>query len=294
MVLHRNDGSVIAPLLANNLSDPDHPYARYLDAQRPVQFGTITAADGKTPLHYSLITPENFDPSKRYPVVVYVYGGPAAQTVLDGWAGRSDMLFNQYLAQHGYVVFSLDNRGTPRRGRAFGGSLYEKQGTVEVADQLKGVEWLKHQSYVDPSHIGVYGWSNGGYMTLMLLAEGHGAYVCGAAGGPVTDWALYDTHYTERYMNLPSANPEGYKNARVLEHLDGLVGADAPKLLLIHGMADDNVLFTNSTQLMSALQAKGQPFELMTYPGAKHGLHGMALLQRYRVTEDFFGRCLGN
>ena len=286
--LFKADGSKLATLLANDLADAQHPYARYRDAQRPVEFGTLTAADGKTPLHYSLIKPAGFDPAKKYPVVVFVYGGPAAQTVTRAWPGRSDGLFNQYLAQRGYVVFSLDNRGTPRRGAAFGGALYEKQGTVEVDDQLRGVAWLKSQPFVDGARIGVYGWSNGGYMTLMLLGKHSEAYACGAAGAPVTDWALYDTHYTERYMNLPKANEAGYREASVFTHLDGLKS----KLLLVHGMADDNVLFTNSTRLMSELQKRGTPFELMTYPGAKHGLRGGDLLHRYRLTEDFFGRCL--
>ncbi|MEH6420703.1 S9 family peptidase [Pseudomonas sp. CGJS7] len=282
--LFRNDGSRIAALIDNDLADPKHPYAPYLQAQRPVEFGTLKAADGKTALHYSLIKPSDFDPSKRYPVVVYVYGGPAAQSVKRTWAPD----FNQYLAQRGYVVFSLDNRGTPRRGAAFGGALYRKQGTVEVADQLKGVEWLKSQPWVDGAKIGVYGWSNGGYMTLMMLAKASDQYACGVAGAPVTDWGLYDSHYTERYMGLPKTNAEGYREGRVLEHLDGLTS----KLLLIHGMADDNVLFTNSTVLMSALQQRGQPFELMTYPGAKHGLRGRDNLHRLRLTEDFFDRCL--
>jgi dipeptidyl-peptidase-4 len=221
-------------------------------------------------------------------VVVYVYGGPASQTVTDSWPGRGDHLFNQYLAQQGYVVFSLDNRGTPRRGRNFGGALYGVQGTVEVADQLRGVAWLKQQPWVDPARIGVQGWSNGGYMTLMLLAKASDTYACGVAGAPVTDWGLYDSHYTERYMNLPANNTKGYEAARVLAHIDGL----RSRLLLIHGMADDNVLFTNSTSLMSALQKRGQPFELMTYPGAKHGLSGSNALHRYRLAEDFLGRCL--
>ncbi|HSX65191.1 MAG TPA: S9 family peptidase, partial [Pseudoxanthomonas sp.] len=194
------DGSKLATLLDNDLADPQHPYARYRDAQRPIEFGTLTAADGSTPLHYSLIKPAGFDPKKKYPVVVFVYGGPAAQTVTNAWPGRSDSFFNQYLAQQGYLVFSLDNRGTPRRGREFGGALYEKQGTVEVDDQLRGVEWLKSQAYVDAQRVGVYGWSNGGYMTLMLLGKHSDAYACGVAGAPVADWALYDTHYTERYM----------------------------------------------------------------------------------------------
>jgi len=286
--LFRNDGTLLATLLQNDIRDPQHPYAKYRAAQRPLEFGTLTAADGKTPLHYSLIKPEGFDPGKRYPVVVYVYGGPASQTVTRSWPGRGDHWFNQYLAQQGYVVFSLDNRGTPRRGAAFGGALYGKQGTVEVADQLAGIQWLKAQPWVDAGRIGVHGWSNGGYMTLMLLAKASDQYACGVAGAPVTDWGLYDTHYTERYMNLPAANPDGYRDGRVLQHIDGL----SSKLLLIHGMADDNVLFSNSTGLMSALQKRGQPFELMTYPGAKHGLKGADLLHRLRISEAFFTRCL--
>lgn len=286
--LFRADGEKIATLLNNDLADATHPFARYREALRPVEFGTLLAADGMTPLHYSLIRPAGFDTARRYPVVVYVYGGPAAQTVTRAWPSRADALFNQYLAQQGYVVFSLDNRGTPRRGETFGGALYRKQGTVEVDDQLRGIEWLKSQSFVDPARIGVHGWSNGGYMTLMLLTGHSDAYACGVAGAPVTDWGLYDSHYTERYMNLPKANPDGYRQARVSSHLDGL----ASRLLLIHGMADDNVLFTHSTQLMSELQQRGKPFELMTYPGAKHGLTGKDALHRYRLTEDFFNRCL--
>ena len=287
--LFKADGTKLATLLVNDVSDATHPYAKYRAAHQPTAYGTLTAADGTTPLHYSLIKPAGFDPKKQYPVVVFVYGGPAAQTVTRAWPGRSDSFFNQYLAQQGYVVFSLDNRGTPRRGAAFGGALYAKQGTVEVDDQLRGVAWLKSQAFVDPARIGVYGWSNGGYMTLMLLAKHSEAYACGVAGAPVTDWALYDTHYTERYMDLPKANEAGYREASVFTHVDGI---GAGKLLLIHGMADDNVLFTNSTKLMSELQKRGTPFELMTYPGAKHGLRGSDLLHRYRLTEDFLGRCL--
>ena len=287
--LFKADGTKLATLLVNDVSDATHPYAKYRAAHQPTAYGTLTAADGTTPLHYSLIKPAGFDPKKQYPVMVFVYGGPAAQTVTRAWPGRSDSFFNQYLAQQGYVVFSLDNRGTPRRGAAFGGALYAKQGTVEVDDQLRGVAWLKSQAFVDPARIGVYGWSNGGYMTLMLLAKHSEAYACGVAGAPVTDWALYDTHYTERYMDLPKANEAGYREASVFTHVDGI---GAGKLLLIHGMADDNVLFTNSTKLMSELQKRGTPFELMTYPGAKHGLRGSDLLHRYRLTEDFLGRCL--
>jgi len=276
-------GKKLTTLVKNDLTDPAHPYAKYKDAQRPIEYGTLTAEDGQT-LHYSLIKPSDFDAKKKYPVVVNVYGGPAGQTVSRSWAPT----FDQYLAQHGYVVFSLDNRGTPRRGQKFLSALFRKQGTVEVADQLKGVEFLKSQPWIDGKHIGVYGWSNGGYMTLMLLAKASDAYACGVAGAPVTDWALYDTHYTERYMDLPKDNVAGYREGSVFTHVDGI----RSQLLLIHGMADDNVLFTNSTKLMSALQQRGTPFELMTYPGAKHGLRSKDALHRYKITENFFQRCL--
>jgi dipeptidyl-peptidase-4 len=286
--LFDRDGALIATLVENTLAE-GHPYFAYRSIHGPVEFGTIKAADNRTDLSYSLIKPPGFDARKKYPVVVYVYGGPAAQTVTNSWPGRGDHFFSRYLAQQGYVVFSLDNRGTPRRGQAFLSALYRQQGTVEVEDQLNGIAWLRAQPWVDARRIGVHGWSNGGYMTLMLLARSRGAYACGVSGAPVTDWALYDTHYTERYMDLPQANPEGYDKARVLAHIEGLT----EPLLLIHGMADDNVLFSNATVLMSALQQRAQPFELMTYPGAKHGLRGADALHRYRMTEAFFGRCLG-
>jgi dipeptidyl-peptidase 4 len=289
IALHRADGTFVANLVDNDPATPAHPYAKYLAAHRPFEFGTLTAADGMTPLHYGLIKPPGFDPAKKYPVMVYVYGGPAAQTATDSWPGRGDHFFNQYMAQQGYVVFTVDNRGTPRRGADFGGALYGKQGTVEVDDQRQGVAWLRAQPWVDGARIGVYGWSNGGYMTLMLLGKAADDYACGVAGAPVTDWALYDTHYTERYMNLPAANIDGYREASVFTHVGGI---KPNALLLIHGMADDNVLFSNSTKLMSTLQKRATPFDLMTYPGAKHGLRGADLLHRYRLTEAFFARCL--
>jgi dipeptidyl-peptidase 4 len=287
ITLHRASGERIATLLENDPADPAHPYHAYRAAHLPTEYGQMLAADGHV-LHYSLIKPPGFDPARKYPAVVYVYGGPATQTVTRTWPARADHWFNQYLAQQGYVVFSLDNRGTPRRGAKFGATLFRRQGTVEVEDQAQGAKWLAAQPWIDDARIGVHGWSNGGYMTLMLLGRHSELYACGAAGAPVTDWALYDTHYTERYMDHPKANAEGYGAASVFAQLDGLTS----KLLLVHGMADDNVLFTNSTRLMSELQKRARPFELMTYPGAKHGLLKHDALHRYRLTEDFFARCL--
>jgi dipeptidyl-peptidase-4 len=281
--LHAADGRLLKMLSANPI-DAQHPYFPYLPEHRPIRFGTLAAADGQT-LHYSLITPRGFDPNRRYPVVVDVYGGPGGQTVKRSWSAG----FDQYLAQHGYLVFSIDNRGTPRRGVKFGAALYREQGKVEVEDQVRGLDYLATLPYVDPKRIGVMGWSNGGYMTLMLLAKHSERYACGVAGAPVTDWALYDTHYSEHYLGNPKDNAEGYRRSAVFAHLDGL----RSPLLVLHGMADDNVLFANSVSLMSALQQRGQTFELMTYPGGKHGLRGKDKLHQLRTTANFLERCLG-
>ena len=280
--LHAPDGRLLRVLAPNEIK-PGHPYYPYLAAHRPTRYGTLTASDGQV-LHYSLMTPAGFDERKRYPVVVDVYGGPGGQTVSRGWSAG----YNQFLAQNGYLVFSIDNRGTPRRGVKFGSALYRHQGGVEVEDQVRGLDYLATLPYVDGKRIGVMGWSNGGYMTLMLLAKRSDRYACGVAGAPVTDWALYDSHYSEHYMDSPAANPEGYRDSAVFAHLDGLKSP----LLLLHGMADDNVLFVNSTRLMSALQKKGIPFELMTFPGAKHGLRGSDRLYQMRTTTRFLQDCL--
>jgi dipeptidyl-peptidase 4 len=162
----------------------------------------------------------------------------------------------------------LDNRGSARRDRAFSDPIHGRLGEIEVRDQLAGLRWLGKQPWVDAQHMGVFGWSYGGYMTLMLLGKGSNLIAAGAAVAPVTDWHLYDTCYTERYLGLPAGNVRGYAESGVFAALDGL----RSPLFLAHGMADDNVLFANSTRLMSELQRRGIQFELMTYPGAKHGL----------------------
>jgi dipeptidyl-peptidase-4 len=227
------------------------------------EFGTIAAADGQQ-LQYRLLKPRNLVPGKKYPVLVDVYGGPGVQRVTNTWGN----LFHQYLVQHGYVVFALDNRGSGLRGAKFETALGLRMGHVEVQDQLKGVEFLRALPYVDGKRIGIYGWSYGGYMTLMCLMQAPDAFAAGVSGAPVTDWALYDTHYTERYLSTPQRNPEGYKQGNVLEFAPQL----KRPLLLVHGMADDNVLFANSTALMKRLQDLQKPFDLMTYPGGKHGV----------------------
>jgi dipeptidyl-peptidase-4 len=260
--IHAADGTQLAWIEQNRL-DPAHPYAPYLDRHVVPEYGQIDGEDGE-PLQYQLSKPPGFDPAKRYPVFVRVYGGPHVQQVQRGWPN----LIDEYMAQQGYLVFTLDNRGSARRSRAFTDAIYHRLGEVEVRDQLAGIRWLKTQPYVDGAHVGVFGWSYGGYMTLMLLAKGSGDIAAGAAVAPVTDWMLYDTAYTERYLGLPRDNAQGYQQSSVFAWLDGL----SSPLLLAHGMADDNVLFTNSTRLMSDLQKRELQFRLMTYPGAKHGL----------------------
>ncbi|MFP5390497.1 MAG: alpha/beta fold hydrolase [Gammaproteobacteria bacterium] len=277
-------GKMVSWLEENRL-DATHPYAKYLDSHLPTTYGTLTSKDGQT-LYYSLIKPAGFDPARRYPVFLSTYGGPHAQHVTRKW----DNPFMQYMAQQGYVVFRLDNRGASRRERAFTDAIYGELGKHEVEDQLTGIDWLAQQSFVDPKRIGVFGWSYGGFMSLRLLSAASDRIAAGVAVAPVTDWALYDTHYTEQFMGAtPQANPQAYQNSGVFAHLGGLTSP----LLLVHGMADDNVLFANSTRLIDALVERGVQFELMTYPGAKHGISGRKSQRHvYGMIDAFFRRQL--
>jgi dipeptidyl-peptidase 4 len=286
--VRRFDGSVQHWLVRNEL-DATHPYYPFAQAHVKEELGEIAASDGQR-LQYRLLKPANLQPGKRYPVVVDTYGGPHFQNVRKDWLGGARAVqgfFRQVLAQHGFVVFSLDNRGSGFRGNAFEAPIAGRLGHVEIADQLRGVDFLKTQSFVDPDRIGIMGWSYGGYMTLMALTTTE-AFKAGVSGAPVTDWRLYDTHYTERYLGLPADNAAGYEASAVAPHLGALTG----RLLLVHGMADDNVLFTNSTQLMQQLQRLDKPFDLMTYPGAKHGLTRMPVTgpHFYEMVLRFFER----
>ena len=278
------DGHRLAWIEANPL-DSTHPYWPYRDHHDVAEFGHIPANDGQE-LQYALMRPPAFVPSRRYPVFLHVYGGPSVQWVERRWS--SDFI-DEYMAQRGYIVFRLDNRGSARRSRVFSDPIYGRLGEIEVRDQLDGVHWLQGQPWVDAKHIGVFGWSYGGYMTLMLLAKGSDAIAAGAAVAPVTDWRLYDTTYTERYLSRPSDNPQGYAESAVFSALSGL----RSPLFLAHGMADDNVLFVNSSRLMSELQQRGVQFELMTYPGAKHGLSTPQMkMHVYTAIERFFDQHL--
>ena len=284
--LHRANGELVTFLEANTL-DESHPYYPYLDNHVSPEFGSIEA-DGGTELYYKLIKPAPFDPGVKYPVIVYVYGGPSGQTVGKSW-GRNTGLWFEFMAQRGYVVFCLDNRGTPNRGTEFEGHIYRLLGEIEVEDQVAGVEYLKTLPFVDGDRIGIYGHSYGGYMALMCLMKAPESFHSGVAIAPVTDWRLYDTHYTERYLGHPEETPETYERSAVFPYVGGLKG----DLLIIHGMADDNVLFTNSTKLYKVLQDNDIRFEMMNYPGSKHGLRGKKVGTHYfKTMTRFFDRTL--
>ena len=269
VTLRAADGHELQTLVRNALA-PGHPYYPYLDQRATPEYGQLTARDGQT-LNYQLITPPQRQPGKRYPAIVYVYGGPHSQNVSDSWGGNWQ-LFHQLLASEGFVVFVLDNRGSGSRGERFEAASWHHLSDVEVEDQVKGVDYLRSLPFVDGQQVGIFGWSYGGYMALQSVLRAPGSFAAAVAGAPVTDWRLYDTHYTERYLGTPQDNADGYQSADVLSYARSL----SRPLLLIHGMADDNVLFQNSTLLMKALQDANRPFELMTYPGGKHGLIGHA------------------
>ncbi len=279
------DGSLKISLLENKL-DENHPYAPYLSSHEKWSFGQLKAEDG-TALDYQILKPTDIKPGEKRPAIILVYGGPHAQLVHKGWRGG----FEQLLVDQGYIVFRLDNRGAANRGTNFENPLYRAMGQVEVRDQAVGAKWLAAQADVDPDQIGVYGWSYGGYMALMMLSQNPELYKAGVAGAPVTDWTLYDTAYTERYMGHPVIDKAAYDKSSVFEYLDNLRGEG--ELLLIHGMADDNVVFLNSIQLMDALQKSGKTYELMTYPGEKHGFRSPEnKLHRDKLILDFFSRKL--
>lgn len=247
-----------------NRLDAAHPYAPYLAGHRLPTFGTIKAADG-TDLHWKMILPA-MQPGKRYPVFTSHYGGPSQQVVTRAWGGA----LQQAVVDKGYIWFEIDNRGSENRGVAFSSQIHRAMGGVEVADQLAGAEYLKSLDFVDPDKIATYGWSYGGYMTIKMLQANPGVYAAGIAGAPVTRWELYDTHYTERYLGDPRKEPEVYARADALED----AGKIADPLLLVHGMADDNVVFENSSALIARLQAQAVPFEMMLYPGYTHRVGG--------------------
>lgn len=282
--LHKADGTQIT-WLEENAIDEAHPLYAYQDNWVKPEFGSLKTDDGAE-LYYRLYKPDHLE--KKHPVIVYLYGGPHAQVVTNSWGGNRGLLM-QYWVSKGYVVFSIDNRGSNFRGKAFEDPIYKKMGTIEVDDQVAGVKFLRTLPYVDSARIGVHGHSYGGYMTLMTMFKAGDYFAAGVSGAPVTDWRLYDTHYTERYMGNPNTDDGAYTASSVFPYAKDLKG----DLLIYHGMADDNVLFTHSTKLYKHLQDLAIPFETMDYPGKKHGIRGKQTgIHLYKTITRFFDRTL--
>ncbi len=282
--VHKASGEKLTWLQENAL-DQNHPLAPYQANWVKPEFGTFRTQDGVT-LHYRMWTPKKLN--GKHPVIVFTYGGPIAQVVTNRWYGNRGLLM-QHWVDKGYVVFTVDNRGSNYRGKAFEDPIYKSMGEIEVEDQVAGVKFLHTLPYVDKDRIGVYGHSYGGYMALMAMFKAPEYFAAGVSGAPVTTWSLYDTHYTERYMGLPQDNPEAYERSSVFPFAKNLKG----DLLIYHGMADDNVLFQHSTMLYKHLQDLALPFEVMDYPGKKHSIRGKQTgIHLYNTITNFFDRTL--
>jgi dipeptidyl-peptidase 4 len=232
----------------------------------PIEFLSVKSRDGVV-LNASMIKPPNFDPQKKYPVLVYTYGGPHAQVVRNGWGG-ANFLWHELMAQKGYIIFSLDNRGSTARGHAFETPLHLRLGAQELSDQRDGVQYLKTLPYVDGNRIGIWGWSYGGHMTLHAMFEAGDDFKVGFAGGPVTDWHYYDSIYTERYLGLPQKNEKGYEDSSPVKYAAQLKG----KLMIAHGTGDDNVHYANTLSVINDLIEAGKYVEVLAFPGRGHGV----------------------
>jgi dipeptidyl-peptidase-4 len=243
---------------------------------------TIKADDGND-LYCRLIKPANFNPSKKYPVFFYVYGGPHSQLVTDSWLGGAG-LFQNYLAQQGYVVFTMDNRGTANRGLDFEQAIFRNLGTLEVEDQMKGVEYLKSLNYVDHDRMGIDGWSYGGFMAISMILKHPGTFKIASAGGPVIDWKYYEVMYGERYMDTPKENPDGYNNASLLNYVDKL----NDRLLIIQGAMDGTVVWQNSLSFIKKCVDEGKQVEYFVYPGHEHNVRGKDRAHLYEKIQKYY------
>lgn len=261
IVVRDQDGKQVEKLVhaANPLKDYAMPQVRSV---------TLKAEDGFD-LYGRMLLPPNFDSTKKYPVLQYLYGGPHLQLVTNSWLAGAD-LWLVYMAQQGYVVLSMDNHGSPNRGRDFEQAIHRQLGKVEMADQLIGARYLQSLPYIDSKRMAVYGWSFGGFMTTSLMLKSPETFKVGIAGGPVIDWGLYEIMYTERYMDTPAENPEGYQETNLLNHVDKLKG----RLLQIHGSSDPTVLWQHSLAFLKASVAKGKLVDYYVYPEHEHNVTG--------------------
>jgi len=281
--LYQADGTFLRWIERNELKE-GHPWWPFHERRQPPTYGTLQS-HGET-MVWMMTTPPGFDPSKTYPVVMQVYGGPSGGGVRRAWQPATTQLLNEA----GYIVYRLDNRGEGDRSAAFKQALYLKMGQTEIVDQVLAADYLRSLPYVDADRIAMMGWSYGGFMSLMAITEPEMGLASAIAGASPTEWGLYDTGYTERYMSTPEANVAGYAASDVIPRLGNMTG----RLLLLHGMADDNVILENTTRVMDALQVRSMPFELMLYPGQRHGIRGNdRQLHQWRTYLDFLDRTIG-
>ena len=252
-------------------------------AMPEVKLGTIKAADGKTDLYYRLITPPDMEKGKKYPTLVYVYGGPHSQLVTDSWLGGGNLYF-MFLAQQGYVVFTVDNRGTDNRGFEFESCAHRHLGEIEMADQMEGVKFLKSLPYVDENRMGVEGWSFGGFMTITMKLAHPEVFKVGCAGGPVIDWKWYEIMYGERYMDTPQENPEGYENNCLLNKAEDLEG----RLLVIHGAEDNTVVWQHSLEFIERCINNFKQVDYFVYPHHEHNVLGRERLHLYQKMFQYY------
>lgn len=259
----------------------DNPLAEY--AMPGIEMGSIKAADGKTDLYYRLITPPNMEPGKKYPTLVYVYGGPHSQLVTDTWLGGGNLYFT-FLAQQGYVVFTVDNRGTDNRGFEFESCTHRQLGTIEMADQMEGVKFLQSLPFVDKDRMGVEGWSFGGFMTISLKLAHPEIFKVGCAGGPVIDWKWYEIMYGERYMDMPQENPDGYAKNCLTSQAKNLDG----RLLVIHGAEDNTVVWQHSIEFIDACIKAGKQVDYFVYPHHEHNVRGIDRIHLYEKMFDYY------
>jgi dipeptidyl-peptidase-4 len=233
-----------------------------------VEFTQVDVGDG-VKLSAYLMKPADFNPSRKYPILFQVYGGPGSQTVLDSWGGQQ-YLWHLLLTQQGYIVASVDNRGTGARGREWRKIVYGQLGVIETQDQAAAARVIGRLPYVDSTRMGIWGWSYGGFMSLNALFQAPDVYSTAVAVAPVTHWKYYDNIYTERYNGLPQDNAAGYDKGSPLTYVDQMRG----KLLVVHGSGDDNVHYQNSEALVNALVRANKPFDMMEYPNRNHAIAG--------------------
>jgi len=264
----------------------DNPFSGKINNPK-IEFVQLTSADGKYPLTGRIIYPNDFDPAKKYPVMYYLYGGSHSQLVSNKWLGGAGY-FDLYMAQQGYIVFTMDNRGTNYRGRDFYTATHRNLGQNEMADQLKGIEFLKSKSFVDQQRMGIFGWSFGGFMTTSFMLHHNDIFKAAVAGGPVIDWKFYEVMYGERYMDTPQENPEGYKLTSLLNKADQLKG----RLLIIHGAQDPVVVQQNSMEFLEACIKAGKQVDYFLYPTHEHNVMGKDRIHMYEKIADYFNQHL--